>query len=79
MRRSRLLRSLVFLFFGALTGCVEAPVAPNLRLPELKCPKVEAPPVPQVANLHIQGDHIEADAGGALLLRWYVFLREQVR
>lgn len=55
-----------------LTGCVS--VAPNLKIPEKKCP--DLPPVPNKVHLSIDGDKIDADAGGALLLRGYVSARD---
>lgn len=58
-----------------LTGCVNAPVAPNLKLPDPAAPKLKLPPVPQDAELVIHGDKIEADKGGQQLLRGYVACR----
>lgn len=66
--------------FLMLYGCVSAPVAPNLKIPEnLGCPKLNLPPVPQDVNLQIHGDKIEADAGGERVLRSYVACRAALR
>lgn len=68
-----MIRLLPFVF---LVGCVSAPVAPNLKLPEPKeCPKLAMPPIPQKVFLQIDGDKIISDAGGDLLLRGYVQAR----
>ena len=65
--------------FLLLSGCVSAPVAPNLKLPEQNCPKLDIKPVPQKAYLDIQGDKIVYDAGGEQLLRCYVACRAALR
>ena len=57
------------------TGCVSAPVAPNLKFPGSECPKLEMPAVPEQVHLSIEGDKIESDAGGDLVLRGYVRAR----
>ena len=68
-----MLRSLPFLF---LVGCVSAPVAPNLKLPEQKaCASLALPPVPDHVKLIIDGDKVDADEGGEKLLRGYVASR----
>lgn len=66
-----MIRLIPFLF---MTGCVNAPVAPNLKIPNQakECPRLFMPPVPQVVYLKIDGDKIEADDGGDMLLRGYV-------
>lgn len=63
------------LVFFLLSGCVQAPVAPNLTL----CKKLAMPPVPQKVTLQIDGDKITADEGGETLLRGYVQARELLR
>lgn len=61
-----------------LPGCVSAPV--NLpQIPADSCPKLSMPPVPQQANLKIDGDKVEADDGGDMLLRGYVRARGLLR
>lgn len=69
-----MLRSLPFLF---LSGCVSAPIAPNLKFPEEThaCRSVALPAIPQHVKLIIDGDKIDADAGGEQLLRGYVSAR----
>lgn len=61
----------------ALAGCVQAPVAPNLKLPD--CKKLAMPAIPEHVELVIDGDEIKADAGGKLLLRNYVEARKLLR
>lgn len=78
------LRRLVFfvlllIFILLQFGCVSAPVAPNLKLPEVSCPKLDLPPVPQKATLQIEGDKLFADEGGEQLLRGYVRSRQLLR
>ena len=66
----------------SLVGCVQAPVAPNLKLPELppkQCEHLFMKPVPQKVTLIIDGDKITADSGGELLLRGYVRARELLK
>ena len=76
----RLLAVVLLLIFILLQlGCVSAPVAPNLKLPEASCPKLDLPPVPQKATLQIEGDKLFADEGGELLLRGYVRSRYLLR
>lgn len=54
------------------TGCVSAPVAPNLKFPEAQaCPKLSLPPIPQKVYLSIDGDKVQNDAGGDVILRGY--------
>lgn len=66
----QLLSSFPFLL---LVGCVSAPIAPNLKLPEQKsCPSVALPPIPEHVKLVINGDLVEADQGGEQVLRGYV-------
>ena len=67
--------------FLLLTGCVNAPVAPNLKLPEpvKECPRLSMPPVPQKVYLQIDGDKLMYDDGGELLLRGYVRARSLLR
>lgn len=64
-----------------LTGCINAPVAPNLKLPELKkeCPTLVMPAVPQKVLLQIEGDKILSDDGGDMILRGYVRSRSLLR
>jgi hypothetical protein len=69
-----MIRMLPFLF---LSGCVNAPVAPNLKLPETQkaCSTLAMPPVPQKVFLQIDGDKVMSDDGGDMLLRGYVRAR----
>lgn len=61
-----------------LPGCVNTPV--NLpSAPAKSCPKLAMPPVPQTAHLKIDGDKVEADDGGDMLLRGYVRARSLLR
>lgn len=62
-----------------LPGCVSAPIAPNLKLPEQSCSKLDMPAVPQKVFLKIDGDKIEADDGGDMLFRGYVRARYLLR
>lgn len=66
-----------------LTGCINAPVAPNLKLPEAppvkECPRLKMPAVPDQVHLVIEGDMIEADEGGDMLLRGYVRARSLLK
>ena len=75
----------VFLWVAVLTmlallnGCVSAPVAPNLKLPETpakECPRLVMPPIPQNVFLKIDGDKVFSDGGGDTLLRGYVRARQ---
>lgn len=74
--------NLLFLLAAILAGCVSAPIAPNLKLPERSakaCPQKELLPVPQKAFLSINGDTVVSDAGGDMLLRQYVLARELLK
>lgn len=64
-----------------LTGCISAPVAPNLKLPEpvQECPTLVLPAVPQKVFLRIEGDKILSDDGGDMILRGYVRSRSLLR
>lgn len=65
-----------FFFPLLLAGCISAPVAPNLKLPEPQaCKTIKLDPVPQKVYLDIQGDKVFADAGGEQILRGYVACR----
>jgi hypothetical protein len=69
-------------FFLSLTGCVQAPIAPNLKLPEApakECPKLIMPPIPEHVYLKIAGDKVFSDGNGDMLLRGYVRARELLR
>ena len=81
-----MIRGLVSFLF--LTGCVNAPVAPNLKIPDAQetqnliggsCPQMDLQPVPQKVHLDIQGDKIVYDAGGERILRGYVACRAVLR
>jgi|APCry1669192806_1035432.scaffolds.fasta_scaffold17752_6 hypothetical protein len=71
---------LVLMLF-LVAGCVNAPVAPNLKLPEAQpaCPKLALPPIPQKLTLEIEGDKILYDEGGESMLRGYVRARQLLR
>lgn len=77
-----------FVMIFCLPGCVSAPIAPNLKWPEPKecpkvempsCPKLSLPAIPQKVYLKIDGNKVEADAGGELLLRAYVDARRTLK
>jgi hypothetical protein len=55
-----------------LSGCISAPI----QIPQKECKRIDLPPVPQKVYLNIEGDKILSDAGGELLLRGYVQLRD---
>lgn len=59
-----------------VSGCVQAPIAPNLKLPEQTCAKLDMPAIPQSVHLAIEGDKVTADDGGDTLLRGYVRARQ---
>jgi len=73
-----MIRLLPIFFLG---GCVNAPVAPNLKLPEpaRECPRLTMPPVPQKVFLQIDGENFKADDGGDMLLRGYVRARSLLK
>lgn len=73
-----MIRLLPIMFLG---GCVNAPVAPNLKLPEAakECPRLSMPPVPQKVFLQIDGENLKADDGGDMLLRGYVRARSLLK
>lgn len=85
------MKSLAFLISLVLSGCVS--VAPNLKLPEkvpcpteqppptppAPCPKLKMPPVAQQVYIKIDGNKIEADAGGEELIRYYVKAQSLLR
>jgi len=65
-----------------LVGCVSAPIAPNLRLPERSektCPQITLPPIGQRVVIDIDGDKITTNADGERLLRSYVLARELLK
>jgi hypothetical protein len=73
-----------------LCGCVQVgpkdiPInnCPKLSVPECpktECPKsVELPPLDNQIHIKIDGNKIEADAGGEKLIRNYVYARELLR
>jgi len=62
-----------------LTGCVSAPVAPNLKLPDKQCAQLKMPAIPQHLDLHIDGDSVGGDQSGLELLRYYVEARQLLR
>lgn len=73
-----------------LYGCVQVgpkdiPIndCPKLSVPECpktECPKsVELPPLDNQIHIKIDGNKIEADAGGEKLIRNYVYARELLR
>lgn len=69
----------VFFLFALLNGCVSAPVAPNLKLPETpakECPRLVMPPIPQNVFLKIDGDKVFSDDGGDTMLRGYTRARQ---
>lgn len=69
----------VLAIFSLLSGCVSAPVAPNLKLPEApvkECPKLVMPPISEHVFLKIDGDKVFSDDGGDTMLRGYVRARQ---
>ena len=79
-RRAPMIRSIPL--FLSLQGCIQAPIAPNLKLPEppaQECPKLVMPPIPEHVYLKIAGDKVFSDGNGDMLLRGYVRARELLR
>lgn len=70
-----------FLIAFFVTGCVQAPIAPNLKLPEpvKECPRLEMPPIAEVCTVYIRGDKIVTDACGDALVRGYVRARSLLK
>ena len=65
-----------------LTGCIQAPIAPNLKLPDRsikECPQAKLPPIPDKVTIKIDGKKVEVDEGGDRLLRNYVIARELLK
>jgi hypothetical protein len=58
---------------------VQAPIAPNLKIPEQSCARLDMPAIPQDVSIEIHGDKVTADEGGKVLLRGYVRARELLR
>ena len=72
----------IFFLNFLLIGCVQAPIAPNLKLPDRSekiCPKVALPPIGQRVLIDIDGDKITTNADGERLLRGYVLARELLK
>jgi len=69
---------IVFILFVSLNGCVSAPIAPNLKLPEptKECPRLAMPPIPEHVFLKIEGDKVFSDDGGDTMLRGYSRARQ---
>lgn len=61
-----------------LPGCVSAPVSLPIS-PAKACAALDLPAVPQKVYLKIDGDKIDADENGELLLRGYVRARYLLR
>lgn len=76
------LAAAALLLLALVGGCVRHEVtAPQLDAvveqvqalqPPVKCQALALPPVPQQARLLIDGERVDADAGGEQLLRGYV-------
>ena len=66
--------------FILLQGCVQAPIAPNLKIPDMtskSCPKLTMPAIPEDVELDIKGDRInKINAGGDVILRGYARARQ---
>lgn len=62
-----------------LSGCVQAPIAPNLKLPEQSCARLDMPPIPQDVKIEIHGDNVTANDGGLTVLRGYAQARRLLR
>ena len=81
-------KPLILLGFTLLSGCISAPVAPNLTFDKLAlkhpseekvCPTLLMPAIPEEAELSISGHAVHADPGGEGILRYYVKARELLR
>lgn len=70
----------VIVIFILLNGCISAPIAPNLKIPDMtsqSCPKLNMPAIPEDVQLDIKGDRInKINAGGDVLLRGYARARQ---
>lgn len=62
-----------------MTGCVSAPVAPNLKLPEMACAKLQMPAIPKDVEIEIHGDDVTTNPAGTDLLRAYVKARDLLK
>lgn len=71
------MRWLPFLLF--LSGCVQAPIAPNLKIPENTCARLDMPPIPQDVVIDIKGDKVTTNEGGDIILRGYARARQLLR
>lgn len=82
------IKPLMMFGFLLLTGCISAPVAPNLTFDKLAikhpsaekvCPTLVMPAIPEDVELSISGQKVRANSGGERLLRYYVNARELLR
>ena len=69
---------IAFVLFVSLNGCISAPIAPNLKIPEpaKECPRLIMPAIPEHVFLKIEGDKVFSDDGGDTMLRGYVRARQ---
>ena len=69
---------IAFILFVSLNGCISAPIAPNLKIPEpaKECPRLIMPAIPEHVFLKIEGDKMFSDDGGDTMLRGYVRARQ---
>lgn len=72
-------KAAISFLLASLAGCVSAPVAPNLKLPDKECKQLLMPPVQQKVYIKIDGNKVEADEGGYQLLRFYVAARSTLK
>ena len=72
---------IAFILFVSLNGCISAPIAPNLKIPEpaKECPRLIMPAIPEHVFLKIEGDKVFSDDGGDTVLRGYVRARTLLR
>lgn len=72
--------------------CPQCPTCPKLTVPQCpsddvvaikedkkECPTVNIPPIDQTVTIKIRGNTVEADEGGAKLLRYYVYAQKLLR
>ena len=61
---------------ATMAGCVSAPIAPNLKIPETSCSRLSMPAIPETVLIEIHGLDIKTNQAGEELLRAYVKARE---
>jgi len=73
---SLILWVIVLTGLATMAGCVSAPIAPNLKIPEKKCARLSMPAIPNDVSIEIHGLEIKTNPQGEELLRAYVKARE---